>query len=62
MKTITINVSEPVYEDFQRASKNLVLVLYGEYDWFERTDALRPLLAWLRQTLPTGANREAVAQ
>lgn len=23
MKTITINVSEPVYEDFQRASKNL---------------------------------------
>lgn len=23
MKTITINVSEPVYEDFQRASKRL---------------------------------------
>jgi hypothetical protein len=23
MKTITINVSEPVYEDFRRASKNL---------------------------------------
>jgi Arc/MetJ-type ribon-helix-helix transcriptional regulator len=45
MKTITINVSEPVYEDFRRASKRLdrsTSELIREAMELYRTERLRP--------------------